>query len=639
MLNDNGIGNKGQVNRNNYMRTESDSVPYNVLNYNAFSIQKKSLDMLQDKWLEWKRTGPSLFIAPIVGIVGIFLLKQLASFAVKRILNALWDLVFPSSDISLMQEVLKSTEAFLNQKLSQENTNRINAELQGLQASIKEFNEQVDDSLNPHSPTTPNDIIDSVNAMQLVFVNRIPQFRLQGSEILLLPQFAQAATLHLTFVRDVIINAEEWEIPSVTVQRYRELLKEYTREYSNYCMNTYQKHFQGLNTNIQDLLEFRTFMVLNVLEYVSAWSMFKYQSIIITSSANLYAAGKPEEGIVQNFTAKDWPFLNSLFQVNSNYILSGFRGYRYSGLSGINIYSEWLLNFVADYTGGISSGRISNPTINDFNFHCSLNNPVVEPYVKSWIKSSVYKEHGKTFEHYSGAFKKEIGMHCGAFSPRDTEVNYFPEYYIRNISGITRVFKDEDLRRPLHFNEIRHISSTSMPGSAHVTSLVSVHNRKDNISHVNQNGTMVHLAPREYIGFTMSPIHANIVNYQNKVFISEKFGNQGDSLRFDQSSSVWYTFKGNGNYYKIYLRLSSLGNSNIGVNINNQTYTVKNINTITHNDGIIDNNARFSDIYIGSVLTVDSTDTTFNIDITLESGTQFELMNILFLPTNIEPLY
>ncbi|MEC2602460.1 delta endotoxin C-terminal domain-containing protein, partial [Bacillus cereus] len=99
------------------------------------------------------------------------------------------------------------------------------------------------------------------------------------------------------------------------------------------------------------------------------------------------------------------------------------------------------------------------------------------------------------------------------------------------------------------------------------------------------------------------------------------------------------TLRGNGNSYNLYLRVSSIGNSTIRVTINGRVYTVSNVNTTTNNDGVNDNGARFSDINIGNIVASDNTNVTLDINVTLNSGTPFDLMNIMFVPTNLPPLY
>nr|AHH35153.1 cry2Al1 protein [Bacillus thuringiensis] len=618
---------------------------YNVVAHDPFSFEHKSLDTIQKEWMEWKKTDHSLYVAPVVGTVSSFLLKKVGSLIGKRILSELWGIIFPSGSTNLMQDILRETEQFLNQRLNTDTLARVNAELIGLQANIREFNQQVDNFLNPTQNPVPLSITSSVNTMQQLFLNRLPQFQIQGYQLLLLPLFAQAANMHLSFIRDVILNADEWGISAATLRTYRDYLKNYTRDYSNYCINTYQAAFRGLNTRLHDMLEFRTYMFLNVFEYVSLWSLFKYQSLMVSSGANLYASGSGPNP-TQSFTAQNWPFLFSLFQVNSNYILSGFSGTRFisnfpniGGLPGST--RNYTLNGARiNYSGGVSSGFIGGTTLNH-NFNCStLLPPLSAPFVRSWLDSGTDREGLATVTNWqTESFQTTLGLSRGAFSARGNS-NYFPDYFIRNISGVPLVIRNEDLTRPLHHNQIRNIESPSgTPGGAR-SFLVSVHNRKNNIYAANENGTMIHLAPEDYTGFTISPIHATQVNNQTRTFISEKFGNQGDSLRFEQSNTTaCYTLRGNGNSYNLYLRVSSIGNSTIRVTINGRVYTVSNVNTTTNNDGVNDNGARFSDINIGNIVASDNANVPLDINVTLNSGTQFDLMNIMFVPTNIPPLY
>nr|QKY66864.1 Cry2A [Bacillus thuringiensis] len=618
---------------------------YNVVVHDPFSFQHKSLDTIQKEWMEWKKDNHSLYVDPIVGTVASFLLKKLGSLIGKRILSELRNLIFPSGSTNLMEDILRETEKFLNQKLNTDTLSRVNAELTGLQANVEEFNRQVDNFLNPNRNAVPLSITSSVNTMQQLFLNRLSQFQMQGYQLLLLPLFAQAANLHLSFIRDVILNAEEWGISAATLRTYQNHLRNYTRDYSNYCIDTYQTAFRGLNTRLHDMLEFRTYMFLNVFEYVSIWSLFKYQSLLVSSGANLYASGSgPQQ--TQLFTSQDWPFLYSLFQVNSNYVLSGFSGAslfttfpNIGGLPG-STTTQALLAARVNYSGGITSGSIGGSNFNQ-NFNCNtISPPLSTSFVRSWLDSGSDRQGVNTVTNWqTESFETTSGLRCGAFTPRGNS-NYYPGYFIRNISGVSLVLRNEDLKRPLYYNEKRNIESPSgTPGGARAY-MVSVHNKKNNIYAVHENGTMIHLAPEDNTGFTISPIHATQVNNQTRTFISEKFGNQGDSLRFEQSNTTArYTLRGNGNSYNLYLRVSSIGNSTIRVTINGRVYTASNVNTTTNNDGVNDNGARFSDINIGNVVASSNSDVPLDINVTLNSGTQFDLMNIMLVPTNLPPLY
>ncbi|WP_242447994.1 insecticidal delta-endotoxin Cry8Ea1 family protein, partial [Bacillus thuringiensis] len=104
--------------------------------------------------------------------VASFLLKKVGSLVGKRILSELRNLIFPSGSTNLMQDILRETEKFLNQRLNTDTLARVNAELTGLQANVEEFNRQVDNFLNPNRNAVPLSITSSVNTMQQLFLNR-----------------------------------------------------------------------------------------------------------------------------------------------------------------------------------------------------------------------------------------------------------------------------------------------------------------------------------------------------------------------------------------------------------------------------------------------------------------------------------
>ncbi|WP_238702800.1 hypothetical protein [Bacillus thuringiensis] len=88
-----------------------------------------------------------------------------------------------------------------------------------------------------------------MNTFYTLCVNRMPQFRLPGYQILLLPLYAQAANIHSDFLKDVIGT------------------------YSTYCNTTYHTDFiRKFSEDLTQPLNYRTFMILNVLDYVSLWA-------------------------------------------------------------------------------------------------------------------------------------------------------------------------------------------------------------------------------------------------------------------------------------------------------------------------------------------------------------------------------
>lgn len=624
-------------------------IPVNAMRRNPF--RKKTIQEITNGWREWKEKSPSLFTVDIVGIVASSLLDILADQAKSRILEFLQGLLFPNDNTLTMEEILRATEQFINQKLDDLTYNRVSAELVGLKDNIIAFNRQVDDFLQKRS-ITPIAIIDSINTMQQLFLNRLPQFKLSSYEVLLLPLFAQAATLHLTFLKDVITHADEWNVPSTQLATYKDYFKKYVAEHSNYCLKTYDSGFKtkfGTTATLNKMVEFKTFMTLNVLNFVSIWSMLKYEKLFISSSANLYNIGNNTEN-QGSFPISYWPFFNSYIQANSNYILSGVAGELWRmTLHNIveGIYVQDSLSYIqTSYTGGKQGGigfvtrssdislvqvdelvdrdpRDTPVGVKNYPFNCTLRDPIGSPYHSSFLNE--YRPGLSGIERID-AFKNDEGV-CGARPYSGNRWTYYPDYSITNISGTT--IGSETNTSPLYFGENRPINSR-------LNAVVCVYNRKSNIAGISENGTIIHLSPNDGTGFTVSPLQPTTAQ-SPYVTIQENYGNHGDSLHIMNNIELLYTIKGNRQFpYRLYLRLS--GSGSVIARTNSFQLGQIYLNTDNDNEGITDNNSRFKDLRFDYVFPLYEQTELFLEFIPHLNGS-IDLMNIILLPADVTPLY
>ncbi|MGG3873254.1 insecticidal delta-endotoxin Cry8Ea1 family protein [Brevibacillus laterosporus] len=629
-------------------------LPYNAMRKDPF--RRKTIQEITNEWTEWKENSPSLFIPAIVGTVSTFLLEALKKEAQRRLLQYLQSLIFPNSTTQLMQEILRATEQFVREQLDNLTYNRVTAELVGLEENIRTFNNQVDDFLENRSGVQPTAIIDAVNTMQQLFVNRMPQFQLREYEVLLLPLFAQAATLHLTFIRDVIIHADEWNIPAAQLQTYKRYLKEYVAKYSNYALKTYDNEFRARfypRETLGNMLNFKTFMTINVLDFVSIWSLLKYENLFISTSANLYNIGNNtvNEG---TYPISIWPFFNSYIQTHSNYLLSGITS------GGIRLFfnnpifgryrQDSLLFMRATYVGGKQGPHIgvgtpaqqvrdipSNQERADvpegfevFHFNCSLQNPLEAPFYASQFEEIT----GTGTIAGFGGYVRRDGLRSSertcVTEGGSTNWTQYPDYYITNISATVQQNGDYPNTTPLYFGENRVISGSG------IDKLIAVYNRKSNIAGTSQNGTIIHLAPTDGTGFTVSPLHPTSVSTPQNFQISEKYGNSGDSLQIQASSlqTITFTIEGSNQYrYNLYLRVAGSGEVTATIGSSTRTLTV---NTNTDNEGITDNGVTFKDVLILQNVIL-STRTTVQIQV--RNASNFNLMNLIFLSPDDVPFY
>ncbi|QDX91032.1 pesticidal protein (plasmid) [Brevibacillus laterosporus] len=564
------------------------------------------------------------------------------------------NLIFPSGSTLTMEEILRATEQFVKQQLDTLTFNRVSQELVGLQNAIDVFNDSVDDFLQNRTGISPAAIEDSVNTLQTYFVGRLPQFQLSGYQVVLLPLFAQAATLHLTFIRDVIIHADEWGISAAQLTRYKGYLKRYVAEHSNYCLTTYDTEFKARfypRATLRNMVEFKTFMTLNVLDFVSIWSLLKYENLFISTSPNLFNIGNNtvDEG---SYPISYWPFFNSYIQAKSNYVLSGVSGSadRWTWSDPIfGSYQQDLLYYITtSYVGGIQGAKIGNQLVvaeieeqiradtpavfGNLPFNCTLRNPIGVPYYST--RFNEFRNGALNRGFYRSDNYRSNDSTCGLGLGFVGNWVYYPDYYITNISATVKVDGTSSPNTtPLYFGENRPIIS-----DRGVDKGIAIYNRKSNIAGTSQNGTIIHQAPNDGTGFTISPLHPTTVSAATIVHVRENYGNSGDSLRVTGTSNIDYTISGNGqDRYRLYLRLSGGGTVSASVN-NSQVGTVNAFNTSNNNDGVIDNNSKFNDFVLPTTFVLNA-QSRLNLTINATSSSPVDVMNIILLSVNDSPLY
>nr|P57091.1 RecName: Full=Parasporal crystal protein Cry18Ba; AltName: Full=76 kDa crystal protein; AltName: Full=Crystaline parasporal protoxin; AltName: Full=Parasporal delta-endotoxin CryXVIIIB(a) [Paenibacillus popilliae]AAF89667.1 parasporal crystal protein Cry18Ba1 [Paenibacillus popilliae] len=632
-------------------------MPINVTRKNPF--RKRTTQEFIREWTEWKENSPSLFTAPIVGVVTSTLLEALKKQVQSRLLLLMTNLLFPNNSTSTMEEILRATEQYVQEQLDTVTWNRVSQELEGLKNNLRTFNDQIDDFLQNRVEISPTAMIDSINTMQQVFVNRLPQFQLSDYQLLLLPLFAQGATLHLTFIRDIIINAGEWNIPEAQLNTCKRYLKQYVAQYSNYALSTYEGAFRARfypRATLENMLQFKTFMTLNVLDLVSIWSLLKYMNLYISTSANLYNIGdnKVNEG---EYSISYWPFFNSYIQTKSNYVLSGVSGYAIRWYYLNTFFGEYiqdnLYNIIASYVGGVNGPKIGvqlstteldkqikqqaragMPTgLDDLSFNCTLRNPTTVPYFACNFQELTSSGTAGTGGFIrSDVFRSEDNI-CGLGTGYASAWTSYPDYYITNISATVQVDGINIDITPLCFGEDRAITSTHG-----VNKVIAVYNRKANIAGTNQNGTMIHQAPNDGTGFTVSPLHLASFTHPSEAHIQENYGNSGDSLRLTgPTTAITYMLSGDGRtIYKLVLRVSGVITRITAKVRGNSIGYLEYINTVDNNQGITDNGSKFQDFEFRPTITIDA-----QTPIVLEfsATSNFDLMNLIFIPYYDTPIY
>ncbi|MED3037197.1 hypothetical protein CBR56_28240 [Bacillus thuringiensis] len=122
------------------------------------------------------------------------------------------------------------------------------------------------------------------------FRSLLPQFQKSGYEFTELPQFCQAATLHLSLLHSAINMADNWGIPPALKNNYAAQLRTLIQTYTQYVYSTFENQRQKVkasswdNTNqtwngvpksgINRYLQFLQVAILECLDYVATWRFY-----------------------------------------------------------------------------------------------------------------------------------------------------------------------------------------------------------------------------------------------------------------------------------------------------------------------------------------------------------------------------
>ncbi|GAA0696435.1 hypothetical protein GCM10008904_00430 [Paraclostridium ghonii] len=224
------------------------------------------------------------------------------------IVNLLWP-TSPGNQNVTWNDMMNYTAELVNQKLSEYAVQSAESELNGLKSSIETYrdavkiftkNVEVYGYSNPITAQSQATLISIISGVHQQFVNRITAaFTTNGYKTALLPGYASVATLHLLYLREIVIDHKKLGLDDQDFKYYTNQLYKKVKEYSDYCINTYN---DGLNSQKQRgwsyFNKYRREMTLLVLDLIALFSNYdpnNYNPIydqnkdIETFDVNLYS--------------------------------------------------------------------------------------------------------------------------------------------------------------------------------------------------------------------------------------------------------------------------------------------------------------------------------------------------------------
>lgn len=163
---------------------------------------------------------------------------------VGSLLSALTYILWPSTD-NVWDDIKAQVEALVAQDLSDYETGQINDTLTGLKGVITEYTT----TAGGDDPSAISATWISANTQ---FIASAPKFQDATYAVLLLPQFAQFANLHLSLLRDGVLFGSSWGWTADYLQQQQQLLTQTLKDYVSYVDTTYQQSFTPLVPGILD---------------------------------------------------------------------------------------------------------------------------------------------------------------------------------------------------------------------------------------------------------------------------------------------------------------------------------------------------------------------------------------------------
>ncbi|MEB9738501.1 insecticidal delta-endotoxin Cry8Ea1 family protein [Bacillus thuringiensis] len=210
--------------------------------------------------------------------------------ALQFVFNQLWSRLGDSGWNAFMEHV----EELIDTKIEGYAKNKALSELAGIQRNLETYiqlrNEWENDIENSKAQ---GKVANYYESLEQAVERSMPQFAVENFEVPLLTVYVQAANLHLLLLRDVSVYGKCWGWSEQKIKIYYDKQIKYTHEYTNHCVNWYNKGLERLKnkgSSYQDWYNYNRFrreMTLTVLDIVALFPHYDVQTYPITTVAQL----------------------------------------------------------------------------------------------------------------------------------------------------------------------------------------------------------------------------------------------------------------------------------------------------------------------------------------------------------------
>lgn len=156
-----------------------------------------------------------------------------------NILSFLVRFLWPSPEKDIWSEIKEKVEVLINKKLDEDAYERLKKVLDGLNSVLKQYLNTI------KAGASDEEIKTHFFSVNLMFIDQRPWFQQKNHQYILYPLFSIFSSLHLTFLRDALVNNKE----IFSENEYLLLktnMKEYIKEYSDYIVKIVENERQNL---------------------------------------------------------------------------------------------------------------------------------------------------------------------------------------------------------------------------------------------------------------------------------------------------------------------------------------------------------------------------------------------------------
>ncbi|AZJ24464.1 hypothetical protein CT694_33940 (plasmid) [Bacillus wiedmannii bv. thuringiensis] len=290
---------------------------------------------------------------------------------VAPLLSFLSTLLWPSASEgnTIWEDMMKYVADLIQQELTDYTIRQATVNLAGLKELLQSYNSSLASWLVGNA--TPELVRGYMGSLHRTFLQDIiGSFTISGYEKILLPTYVIAANFHLLLLRDIEIYGKRLGFAQKDLDFYNCELKRYMAQYTNYCVDTYNK---GLASEKEKswvhFHRYRRTMTLAVLDIIALFPMY---------DARLYPATDSKIQVKSELTREIYSDVingniygliysdnnrNEELYTRPPHLFTWLRGFRFvtNSISAGNITWTFLAGNQNKYSSTTGSGIITGP--------------------------------------------------------------------------------------------------------------------------------------------------------------------------------------------------------------------------------------------------------------------------------------